>query len=125
LDILNFIQRKVIFLPRTRKPSFQEILVLLEFLYSKDGLYGYELNNKTDIPFGTLYVILRRLEDNSYIEGEWVKEKRHRRIYRLTTIGYEYALRSTGDELKRIAAKRGDLPVKPNSGSRVAVLVHA
>ena len=73
-------------------------LLILSTLYSADN-YGYEISKKikerTDGAFeiqeGTLYVALKRLEKQSYIEAYWGSESQggKRKYYHLTDVGTE------------------------------------
>jgi len=67
-------------------------------LLSKREMYGYELSKSLNeitkgvlsVEEGTLYPLLRRLENKKYIRGEWkfVNEKA-RKYYRITPLGLE------------------------------------
>jgi DNA-binding PadR family transcriptional regulator len=69
------------------------ILVLAALSQLKEEKYGYALISSLaekglDIEQGTLYPLLRRLEDQSLLESEWnVEGSRPRRYYALTERG--------------------------------------
>ncbi len=42
-----------------------------------------------DLPEGTIYPLLHRLEDRGLLRSRWVSVKRRRRVYQLTTVGEE------------------------------------
>ncbi|MGG2107351.1 PadR family transcriptional regulator [Lysinibacillus pakistanensis] len=71
--------------------------IILSLLHSKD-MYGYELakmvREKSDKQFelkeGTLYLSLKRLEKNKWIESYWGDEQGpggRRKYYKLTSLG--------------------------------------
>jgi PadR family transcriptional regulator len=56
--------------------------------------YGFDIMDVTGLPSGTVYAVLRRLETNDYIKGQWekqaiaLKEQRPaRKYYELTKAG--------------------------------------
>lgn len=56
--------------------------------------YGFDIMDTTGLPDGTVYPILRRLEDRGALEGRWEREedahaegRPQRRYYRLTPEG--------------------------------------
>ncbi|MEC1619919.1 PadR family transcriptional regulator [Bacillus mojavensis] len=72
-------------------------IIILSILHSRD-MYGYELaklvRDKTDNQFelkeGTLYLSLKRLEKNKWIESYWGDEQGpggRRKYYKLTALG--------------------------------------
>jgi DNA-binding PadR family transcriptional regulator len=69
------------------------ILVLATLSQLRDAKYGYALieelsSQGLEIDQGTLYPLLRRLEDQGLLESEWnVKGSRPRRYYKLSPIG--------------------------------------
>jgi len=69
------------------------ILVLATLSQLKGAKYGYALieelsNQGLDIDQGTLYPLLRRLEDQGLLESEWnVEGSRPRRYYQLSPTG--------------------------------------
>lgn len=65
-------------------------------LIEKEELYGYEIaktlrtltKDILNIEEGTLYPLLRRLEDRGWITGDWkIYRGRARKYYRLTPLG--------------------------------------
>ena len=78
--------------------SIPTVNVLIRFLQEPEReFYGLELIRQTDIPSGTLYPILARLEKLKWLESDWetsvfVKEgRRPRRYYKLTASGADEA----------------------------------
>ena len=69
------------------------ILVLATLSQLKDAKYGYALINNLaerglDIEQGTLYPLLRRLESQGLLQGEWnVEGSRPRRYYEISPAG--------------------------------------
>ncbi len=69
------------------------ILVLAALSQLEDSRYGYALIERLsqqglDIDQGTLYPLLRRLEEQGLLESEWkLEEARPRRYYRLSENG--------------------------------------
>lgn len=55
--------------------------------------YGFDIMEKTGLPSGTVYPILRRLEDSELIQSKWEPgeaqelQRPQRRYYRLTRLG--------------------------------------
>lgn len=79
--------------------------IILSLLHSRE-MYGYELaklvreksEEQFDLKEGTLYLSLKRLEKNKWIEAYWGDEQGpggRRKYYRLTSLGEE------GFEVKR------------------------
>jgi DNA-binding PadR family transcriptional regulator len=75
-----------------------EFGLLLLGLLRRRPMYGYELlselrrstNNVVDLPEGTVYPALRRMERDALVEGYWVDMAEgtpRRRYYRLTIAG--------------------------------------
>jgi len=82
-------------------------LLILGLLHRRE-MYGYEILSElrsttkgvVDLPEGTVYPALRRLEQNGNVEGRWVDQGEsapRRRYYRLTASG-ERALSVGRDE---------------------------
>jgi PadR family transcriptional regulator len=77
----------------------QSVLLLMLQDPSK-RFYGLEISRQANLQRGTLYPILRRLEDAGLITGEWetidptVERRRPRRYYRLTNDGLRQAAES-------------------------------
>ena len=81
------------------------ILVLAALSQLKSAKYGYalieELSDKgLEIDQGTLYPLLRRLEDQGLLESEWnVEGSRPRRYYKISKTGEELLQELTDDWL--------------------------
>ncbi|MHA1593225.1 MAG: PadR family transcriptional regulator [Candidatus Baldrarchaeia archaeon] len=67
-------------------------------LLSTREMYGYEISKELDalsggilrIEEGTLYPLLRRLEERGYLKGEWrYREGKARRYYKITPRGMD------------------------------------
>ncbi|MDQ3934465.1 MAG: PadR family transcriptional regulator [Actinomycetota bacterium] len=85
--------------------SHQTKLVFQVFLDSpSDESYGFELASASGLPAGTIYPILRRLEEAGFVTGRWeeIDESEHgrrrRRYYRLTGEGRRKAREATAKE---------------------------
>jgi DNA-binding PadR family transcriptional regulator len=79
---------------RTPRPKASTVLVLIQFLSADRGLTGFDILAALDrrLSCGTIYPMLRRLERDGWITGEWVNGLRDRkRLYRLTRLGYREA----------------------------------
>ncbi len=64
--------------------------------------YGFELAQVTGLPSGTIYPILRRLEDEGLIKSRWGEvesggQRRRRRYYTLTGAGRPVAHQATAE----------------------------
>lgn len=76
-------------------------LVLQALLDAKgDETYGFELAEVTGLPSGTIYPILRRLDQEGLVEDRWEtiqagQQRRRRRYYRLTGEGRRVANEAT------------------------------
>lgn len=87
-----------------RKPSTATRLVFQAFLDSpSDETYGFELTQVTGLPSGTIYPILRRLEDEGFITHRWAEvqvgnQRRRRRYYELTGEGRQVAQAATTEQ---------------------------
>jgi DNA-binding PadR family transcriptional regulator len=73
--------------------------LILSLIHSRD-MYGYELakyvreksENQFELKEGTLYLSLKRLENNKWIESYWGDEQGpggRRKYYKLTSLGKE------------------------------------
>ena len=80
-----------------RLRSSRQTLAILAALLARpaDWQHGYALARQTNLPSGTLYPILMRLEKLSWLETRWEESVPHgrppRHLYRLTTNGQEWA----------------------------------
>lgn len=87
-----------------RKPSTATRLVFQAFLDSpSDETYGFALSEATGLPSGSIYPILRRLEDEGFIKGRWTqveggRQRRRRRYYTLTGDGRRVAREATAGQ---------------------------
>jgi len=87
-----------------RRPSTATRLVFQAFLDSPgDETYGFELVRATGLPSGTIYPILRRLEDDKLIKSRWAEvetetQRRRRRYYMLTAAGRRVAHAATVEQ---------------------------
>jgi PadR family transcriptional regulator PadR len=85
------------------------VLVIATLSQLEQAKYGYalieELSKKgLDIDQGTLYPLLRRLEEQGLLESEWnVEGSRPRRYYKISTRGEEILLGMTADWRKLVA----------------------
>jgi PadR family transcriptional regulator PadR len=77
-----------------RKLSTEARRVLMVLLDApREETYGFELTKVAGLPSGTVYPILRRLEDMGWIMSRWEmidehhQGRRRRRYYRLTDEG--------------------------------------
>lgn len=76
-------------------------LVFQAFLDTHGGeTYGFEIAQATGLPSGTIYPILRRLEDDGVLSARWgvveaSGQRRRRRYYALTAKGHRTAQEAT------------------------------
>ena len=89
--------------------TLQVQAVLAEMMRSpRDQHYGLELVRATEMKSGTLYPILRRLEEAGWIEGSWEEVdpaqvgRPPRRFYRLTGEGVQAARTSLAESARRV-----------------------
>jgi DNA-binding PadR family transcriptional regulator len=81
------------------------VLVLATLSQLKEAKYGYALieefsSRGLEIDQGTLYPLLRRLEEQGLLESEWnVEGSRPRRYYQISSIGEELLQVLTDDWL--------------------------
>ena len=79
------------------------ILVLAALSQLKEEKYGYSLINSLaekglDIEQGTLYPLLRRLEEQGLLKSEWnVEGSRPRRYYQISSDGTRILQKLTGE----------------------------
>jgi DNA-binding PadR family transcriptional regulator len=84
------------------------VLVLATLSQLKDAKYGYALIDEfsrrgLDIDQGTLYPLLRRLEEQGLLKSEWnVQGSRPRRYYQISQSGEELLHRLTDDWLELV-----------------------
>jgi DNA-binding PadR family transcriptional regulator len=105
---------------RTPRPKASTVLVLIQFLSADRGLTGFDILVALDrrLSCGTVYPMLRRMERDGWITGEWVNGLRDRkRPYRLTRLGY----REARTIMRQCATMRGgqwviDAPIKAGAG---------
>jgi PadR family transcriptional regulator PadR len=69
--------------------------------------YGYQLAEASGLASGSIYPILRRLEDEGWITSRWeeieaARERRRRRYYRLTGEGRRQARVATAKEARAL-----------------------
>ncbi len=97
--------------------SRQTLAVLVRLLAEPSfWRYGYDLSRETALKSGTLYPILMRLTENSWLETRWEEAepgRPPRHMYRLTTSGLQQARRFVAE-----AAARGFAPQLAPEGSR-------
>jgi|ERR1700732_780513 PadR family transcriptional regulator PadR len=81
-------------MPGAPKLSYTAVLVLQTI--SSGYSYGFDVMEVTDLPSGTVYPILRRLEQQGLIKSSWETERAAfadqrppRKYYRLTRDGKE------------------------------------
>lgn len=66
--------------------------------------YGFELSRASGLPSGTIYPILRRLEDEGWLASRWEdisqeqESRRRRRYYRLTGDGARSARKAIAEQ---------------------------
>jgi DNA-binding PadR family transcriptional regulator len=104
-------------MPRNRKPGYAGIALLKAL---KGGhRYGLDLMAATDLPSGTVYPQLSRLEARGLVRAEWEREeiarreaRPRRRYYEITAAG-EDVLREALVELRRLAM--GDAATSPET----------
>ena len=81
----------------------------------RDGRrYGLDIMDCTELPSGTVYPTLGRLEDRAYVRGRWeatsaasAEGRPRRRYYELTAAG-EAALDDALGQMRALAARAGE-----------------
>ncbi len=78
--------------------------------------HGFDIMNATGLPSGTVYPILRRLDDEKYVRSQWEREgdarkeqRPPRRCYELTASGRRLA----SDAVSRSRALQDVRPASP------------
>lgn len=80
-----------------RRLSTETRYVLLALLDGPRETYGFAIAQATGLPSGSIYPILRRLEERGWILSRWEtidesrEGRRRRRYYRLTDDGFRHA----------------------------------
>jgi PadR family transcriptional regulator len=85
--------------------------------------YGFDIIGVTGLPGGTVYPILRRLEDAGYLASRWEKhataqeqQRPPRKYYELTKTG-EQALAGALDRFPLLQASKRKRPPSPRTSS--------
>ena len=90
------------------------LAVLQYFLESKsDAIWGLQVCKSTELPSGTVYPILNRLEEYGWIEGVWDQSDAkgpRRRFYTLTATGETEARRVLDRPGVRLSIRRSPKP---------------
>lgn len=87
-----------------RKPSIPTQQVFQALLDAPGETYGFELTKVTGLPSGTIYPILRRLEDEKLVSArqevinDTAPRPRYRVFYRLTAEGERAANAATREQ---------------------------
>ena len=95
-------------MPRMRKPGYAAIAILKAL--KSGSRYGLDLMFATDLPSGTVYPQLGRLEARGFVLAEWEsdevarKEARPRRRYYQITESGEIVLQNALLDLRKLAA---------------------
>jgi len=84
--------------------------------------YGFDIMDATDLPSGTVYPALRRLERDGYVRSKWEshavaqREKRPpRRYYEITAAGSR-ALTASVEHYRTLGERLGIATRKPSAG---------
>jgi DNA-binding PadR family transcriptional regulator len=78
--------------------------------------YGLEISRAAELPSGSLYPILARLERDGWVTSEWEEldeheaGRRRRRYYRLSPDGIVWAQQALGAALKRVSSRPTQAP---------------
>jgi len=72
-----------------------------------DETYGFALAEATGLPSGTIYPILRRLEEDGFVKSRWAEveggsQRRRRRYYELTGEGRRVAHAATAQQRRAL-----------------------
>lgn len=99
--------------PTGPKLTLQTITVLSQFLSRSNPLSGADIVNETRMLTGTLYPILKRLEEYRWLQSDWEDVDPHeegrprKRLYRLTGLGRTRARSAVEDLRTRLPAPAG------------------
>lgn len=92
-----------------RKLSLQSLAVVKYMLERpREDVFGLELIEAVQLPAGTIYPILTRLEEAGWIEGEWESMerkdagRRRRKYYKLTKDGKKDGRKQLKESLKML-----------------------
>jgi PadR family transcriptional regulator, regulatory protein PadR len=103
---------------RNRGPSIQAISVLSLLAQSHpEWQHGYELTQISGVKSGTLYPLLMRLEQQSFVEAAWQESplgRPPRHVYRLTALG----LQMLADEDAANSAKQSAKAATNSTGKK-------
>lgn len=95
--------------PRTRAMSAATVAVLVAL--ADDVSYGFDIMDATDLPSGTIYPILARLESRGLAESDWEDPHVHRaegrparKYYRITAAG-QSALASERERFRALGLR--------------------
>ena len=106
---------------RRRRPSPQTIAVLFALAgRASQHSHGYDLCRILDLRAGTVYPILRRLDERGLVETQWERDppqgRPARHLYRLTAIG-EQLVAELRDEVASADRPATAGPPRPVLGS--------
>lgn len=106
---------------RRRRPSPQTIAVLFALAgRASQHSHGYDLCRILDLRAGTVYPILRRLDERGLVETQWEQDppqgRPARHLYRLTAIG-EQLVAELRDEVASADRPATAGPPRPVLGS--------
>jgi DNA-binding PadR family transcriptional regulator len=88
--------------------------------------YGLAISKGADLPTGTIYPILARLEQAGWVTSDWedidprVEGRRRRRYYRLSPDGAEKARAVLAETVRRISPRWTPAPGTPSLGGAPA-----
>lgn len=102
--------------PTGPKLTLQTLTVLSQFLSRPNPLSGADIVNETEMLTGTLYPILKRLEEFRWLQSDWEKVdpreegRPKKRLYRLTGLGRTRARGAVDDLRTRLSAPTDGKP---------------
>ena len=103
------------------KPLSLSALAVLAAV-SRSVRYGFDIMDATDLPSGTVYPVLGRLERDGYVRSKWEsatvaqREKRPpRRYYEITASG-SHALTASLEHYRTLGGQLGLTTRKPSAG---------